>query len=536
MNESKPAHLEGKPLPQDVPLPWVGDIPARGLAQCPDRTAVIFADGGGRTMSYRELERMTRAFCAAMRARGLVDGARVAYLGRNNELYMPMLFGALRAGCVIVTLNWRLTAPEIAYQLQDSGAAFLIADADLMPVTMKACEGLTMQPEILPTDDPAASRDLRRLMAGDAPASECPHELDQVVVQMYTSGTTGKPKGVQLTHGCLTYARHCEMIDGSYAGWQAGTTHLSAMPNFHIAGTSWMLIGLTRLSTMVLTADPSPANLLPLIEKYNPGCSFIVPTVIRALVDAIRAGGRPAPRMKQIAYGASAIGESLLREAMETFGCEFGQAFGMTEVTGTCTYLPNADHDLSRPQVLKSVGRPLAGMAVQIRDGEGRLLNVGEAGEIWVRTPTAMLGYWNLPKATQEALVDGWYRTGDGGRIDADGFLYLTDRIKDMIISGGENVYPVEIEERLRLHPAVLEAAVIGLPDPHWGEAVHAMVELRPGQQVEADTLRAFAREGLAGFKCPRSIRFTTALPRTASGKVQRAQVRSAWRESIAAG
>ena len=531
--ETRPARLEGKPLPQDAALPWVGDIPARGLARCPDRTAIIFADMP-RQMSYRELERMTRAFCASMRARGLVDGQRVAYLGRNNDLYLPMLFGAIRAGCVIVTLNWRLTAPEIAYQLQDSGATLLIADADLMAVTKKACESLPTPPQIIPTADTSAPVDLRQLMAGEAPDSEVPHRVDQVVVQMYTSGTTGKPKGVQLTHGCLTYARHCEMEDGSYAGWKEGTVHLSAMPNFHIAGTSWMIIGLIRLSTMVLTADPTPANLLEVIEQYRPGRSFIVPTVIRALVDAIRASGRPAPKMEQIAYGASAIGESLLREAMETFGCEFGQAFGMTEVTGTCTYLPNEDHDLSRPQVLKSVGRPLAGMAVEIRDADTRVVNVGEPGEIWVRTPTAMLGYWNLPKATAEALVDGWYRTGDGGRIDDDGFLYLTDRIKDMIISGGENVYPVEIEERLRLHPAVLEAAVIGLPDPHWGEAVHAMVELRPGQDVDAETLRAFAREGLAGFKCPRGIRFTTALPRTASGKVQRAQVRSAWKESLA--
>ena len=533
MTGSTHARLEGRPLPEDAQLPWVGDIPGRGLAQCPDRAAIIFADAA-RQMTYRELERMTRAFCASMRARGMVDGARVAYLGRNSDLYLPMLFGAIRARCVIVTLNWRLTAPEVAYQLQDSGATLLIADADLMPVTMKACATLATPPEVIPTQDAAAPVDLVRLMAGEAAPVECPHERDQVVVQMYTSGTTGKPKGVQLTHGCLSYARHCEMVDGSYAGWEEGSTHLSAMPNFHIAGTSWMLIGLVRLSTMVLTADPSPSNMLAVMEKYRPGRSFIVPTVIRALVDAIKASGRPAPRLQQIAYGASAIGESLLREAMETFGCRFVQLFGMTEVTGTCTCLHDEDHDLSRPQLLKSVGRPLPGMAIEIRDAQARVLNVGEPGEIWVRTPTAMLGYWNLPKATAEALVDGWYRTGDGGRIDEDGYLHLTDRIKDMIISGGENVYPVEIEERLRQHPAVLEAAVIGLPDPQWGEAVHAMVELRPGQSVDAEALRAFAREGLAGFKCPRSLRFTPCLPRTASGKVQRAQVRTQWRESMA--
>jgi acyl-CoA synthetase (AMP-forming)/AMP-acid ligase II len=523
------ARIEGRPLPEGVELPWVGDIPAQGLKHCPDRTAIHFADAG-RTMTYADLARMTAAFDSAMRAKKLVDGVRVAYLGRNNELYMPMLLGAIRAGCVIVPLNWRLTAPEIAYQLQDSGAPLLIVDADLMGVAQKACAELATPPALLATDDASAPSDLRRLLAGSGETRAAPHVLDQVVVQMYTSGTTGKPKGVQLTHGCLTYARHCERVDGSYTGWDPGTTHLSAMPNFHIAGTSWLTIGLVRQSTMVLTADPSPANILKLIEQFKPERNFFVPTVIRALVDAVHASGRPAPRMKQIVYGASAIGESLLKDAMETFGCEFGQAFGMTEVTGTCTYLPAADHDLSRPQILKSVGRPLAGMAIEIRDANARPVGIGEPGEIWVRTPTAMLGYWNLPKATQEALVDGWYRTGDGGRIDPDGFLYLTDRIKDMIISGGENVYPVEVEERLRRHPAVLEAAVIGLPDPKWGETVHAMVELRPGQDVEPDALVAFAREGLAGFKCPRSVRFTPSLPRTASGKVQRAQVRTAWR------
>ena len=225
-------------------------------------------------------------------------------------------------------------------------------------------------------------------------------------------------------------------------------------------------------------------------------------------------------------YGAMTIGAGLLRETMELLGCSFGQFFGMTEITGAATFLPPRDHDPARPHLLASVGKAYPGMSIEIRAPDRRVCNAGEHGEIWIRSPTCMLGYWRLPEATQQAVVDGWYATGDGGYLDAEGYLYLTDRIKDMIVSGGENVYPAEVEEMLRTHPAVLEAACVGAPHPVWGESVTAIVELRPGRSATETELRDFSRAHIAGFKCPKQFLFLPTLPRTASGKVKRAELR----------
>jgi acyl-CoA synthetase (AMP-forming)/AMP-acid ligase II len=222
------------------------------------------------------------------------------------------------------------------------------------------------------------------------------------------------------------------------------------------------------------------------------------------------------------------IGEALLRETMDVLRCSFGQVFGMTEISGAATFLEPQDHDLARPHLLRSVGRPYPGMEIEIRGPDRRVLACEEHGEIWIRSPTRMLGYWRLPEVTAQALVDGWYATGDGGHLDAEGYLYLTDRIKDMIVSGGENVYPAEVEEMLRSHPAVLDAACVGMAHAVWGECVVAIIESRPGIPATEESLREFARARIAHYKCPKRYVFTGALPRTASGKVRRAELRAA--------
>lgn len=523
------AQVQGIPLGSLSSMPWVGDIPLRGAAQHPERAALIFAERG-KTLTYAALKQHSNAFAAELQSRGVRDGERIAYLGRNSDLFFPVLFGCIGTGVVLVTLNWRQSADEIAYQLADSGATLLLVDADMEETARQASAGLAEQSAILIIDgEQGQDHHLRALLERNTDAPEIPsrHEPQQTVLQVYTSGTTGQPKGVLISHESLSIARYAELISPDWADWTADGVTLSAMPNFHVGGLSWVIIGLIRLSTVVITADPMPGNMLALIREYSVERSFIVPTVIRAILDELQSSQTPAPRIKGIYYGAMPMSEAMLREAMSLFSCKFGQFFGMTELTGTATYLPPSEHDLERPELLRSVGRPIAGMSIEIRSPDRQVLNVGEPGEIWIKAPTLMQGYWQLPDKTAEVVVDGWYATGDGGYLTEDGFLFLTDRVKDMIVSGGENIYPIEVENALLQHPSVMAAAVVGVPDERWGESVTAVIELRPGCEATAEELRSFVRSRIAAYKCPRLITFSAALPRTASGKIQRGRLRS---------
>jgi acyl-CoA synthetase (AMP-forming)/AMP-acid ligase II len=524
MSQNELARVDGPPLARLEQMVWTAEIPRRGAQRCPDRCAILFADRGER-ISYAELDRRSDAFAAALTERGVQAGDRIAYLGRNNDLYFPVLFGAMRAGVVLVPLNWRLAPPEIAYQLQDSQSRLLICDAELQSLAQPALATLATPPGLIETDGVEGS--LRSLLLRPAPQAPIPNAPEQTVLMLYTSGTTGHPKGVMISHYAVSAARHSDQQLRGLEFLEEGCTILSAMPNFHIGGMSWMLMGLARLETVVLTADPTPANLLRLFREHGAEHSFVVPTVIRAMLDELKVRGEKPPKLRSLHYGAMPIGESLLNETMETFGCAFVQYFGMTENTGSGTCLAPHDHDLSRPHLLKSVGLPYPGMSVEIRGPDRRVLRRGEHGEIWIKSPTALTGYWNLPEKTREALVDGWYASGDGGYLDAEGYLYLTDRIKDMIVSGGENIYPVEVEEAMRQHPAVMDVAIVGVPDERWGERVAAVVELRPGKSATEEELRGFARERIAGYKCPRQFHFVPSLPRTASGKVKRGELRA---------
>jgi acyl-CoA synthetase (AMP-forming)/AMP-acid ligase II len=531
MTTSK-AHVDGPPLTRLDELLWIGGIARSGAERFPDRNAIIFPDRGI-SVTYQDLDRQSDTFANLLKVHDLRPGDRVAYLGRNSDLFLPVLFGAIRSGVVLVPINWRLAAPEVAYQLEDSETRLLLCDPDLMPIARAALERLKARPVILATESAEGiGENLRARLQQRAQPAPLPEVEDQVVLHLYTSGTTGHPKGVLISHHALSIARHCELTSSDFALLTPASVSLSAMPNFHVGGLSWVLMGLVRFGTVVLTANPSPSNMLALLNQYRVESSFIVPTVIRGIVDEIKVKQLPAPEITGIFYGAMTMAVGLLRETMELMGSSFGQFFGMTEITGAATFLGPQDHDLARPHLLKSVGKPYPGMSIEIRGADRRVLDWGEHGEIWIRSPTRMLGYWRLPEATQDVLVDGWYATGDGGYLDAEGYLYLTDRIKDMIVSGGENVYPAEVEEMLSAHPAVLAVACVGLPDPVWGESVTAVVELRPGHTVTAEELRDFARSRIASYKCPKQFHFAATLPRTASGKVKRAELRAGLRAS----
>jgi acyl-CoA synthetase (AMP-forming)/AMP-acid ligase II len=516
---------EGPPLRDLEQMVWIGDIPAHWARERPDRPAVVLPDQNQVT-TYAQLEAYTHRFVEIMQARGLQVGERVAYLGRNSDLYFVALFGAIAGGFVLLPLNWRCAAPELAFMLTDADARLCIVDAEFEPVLRDAMGSATTLTTLglLRTEGHASLREA--LVTPPSQRFTVRHDPDQVCVQLYTSGTTGRSKGVLSTHGGFSYARHAELVSKDWANWTDEDVIVSPLPNFHNGGMSWMLIGLVRGLKCVLIADASIAHILDVMDEHAVTRTFIVPTVIRAALDLLKASGRRPPKLRTITYGAAVMSEPLLREAIAVLGCEFGQYYGMTEATGTVTYLSAADHDLNRPHLLKSVGKPQCGMAIEVRNPDGAVLAVNQAGEIWVRTPTLMPGYANLPEATAAAIVDGWYRTGDGGYLDGEGYLYLTDRIRDMIISGGENIYPAEVEAALKRHPAVLDSAVVGMPDELWGERVVAFVQKRDGATVQPEELIEFMRTNMAKYKCPKIVCFLDALPRTPLGKVQRSVVR----------
>jgi acyl-CoA synthetase (AMP-forming)/AMP-acid ligase II len=518
--------IEGQALTNLESVLRVGDYVRRGAQTCPDKLAIVVPELRVE-LSYLELDRRIGRAVALLGEWGMRDGDRIAYLGKNSDNFYVLFFAAIRAGFVIVPINWRSVAREIETFLSDSQSKLLFSDEEFVSAAREAMAQMPAPPRLILTESAADGGSLRQKLIEIGPtvtgyiASE-----DAPCLQLYTSGTTGQPKGALSTARALSLMRHSEAISTDFPQWP-GETIVSAMPSFHIAGITWMIMGLGHMGTCVLTPNATAPNLVKLIRQYGATRTFVVPTVIRSIVEEVKSSGASLPTLQMIFYGAAPIGKTLLSDAMNTLGCGFLQFYGMTEVTGSATFLAPRYHDLNRPELMNSVGLPFAGVTVDIRDSDGRPLPAMSPGEIWIRTPTMMSGYANRAEANNEAIIDGWYRTGDGGYLDAQGFLYLTDRIKDMIVSGGENVYPIEVEEALRKFPGVLDLAVIGLPDERWGEAVVAVVERRAGETVDAKALIEFARRQLAAFKCPKRVVFIPALPRTASGKLQRSKVRA---------
>lgn len=524
------AIVSGPALPSLDGMVWIGDYARKGALENPDRVALIVPELGV-TLSYRELDRRVGRAAALLHAQGLQRGNRLAYYGRNNEQFYIVLFAAIRCGFVVVPLNWRCVEPEIAFFVQDSRTRLLICDEAFLATAQAACTNIDPKPAIILTEGEGGLRG-RLSAATDTVENAVAWDDQAICLHLYTSGTTGRPKGVLSTHRALSIARFQEYSWTDFPNWREGTI-VSAMPNFHIGGMSWILMGLLRQSTCVLTADASASNITRLLMEHHAERTFVVPTVVRAIVDEVRSAHLSMPWLETIFYGAAPMSPSLLADAIETLGCSFGQYFGMTEITGTATFLAPKDHDLTNPRLLRSVGRPYPGIDVEIRDARGQPVARGIRGEIWIRSPTVMQGYWQRPEATAEVLHDGWYRSGDGGYHNDDGYLFLTDRIKDVIVSGGENVYPAEVEEALRRFPEVYEVAVVGMPHERWGEAVAAVVECRPGTQLDVARLIDFARTQIAPYKCPKRVLVVPALPRTASGKIQRGAARQLLLESI---
>jgi long-chain acyl-CoA synthetase len=516
----------------------LADVPRVHARRRPGAVALWFE---GRSTTFGEWRERVMRVANALVAEGLRPGARIAVLDRNTDGYFELLFGATVAGAVTVTLNWRLAPPELTYILNDSGAEILFVGEKYFGVVDEIRKSLTSLRRIVALcgtyGDSQSYADWRDRRPADDPRIAI--EPDWPVVQMYTSGTTGHPKGVQLSHASFfahdryrAEHRDEDRADLAWNLWGPEDVSLVTMPNFHASGTAWGIVGLYNGAKNVVLEQFDPGAVLQAIGSHRVTKLVLVPAAIQQLLRHPRCAETDFSTIEYLLYGASPIPLDLLNEAVKTFRCGFVQLYGLTETCGAVTYLPAEDHEPGGNRRMRSAGKPLPGVEIAIRDERGRVRAAGEVGEICIRTRSRMIGYWNRPDDTAKTIdADGWVLSGDAGYLDDDGYLYIHDRVKDMIVSGGENVYPAEVENAIFGHPDVADVAVIGVPDDKWGEAVKAIVVAKAGASADPNDILAFARRRIAGYKMPKSIDFVAELPRNASGKVLKRDLREAyWR------
>ena len=492
------------------------DILRNRVVQSPAAPCLSFE---GDRLTFRELQDRSSCVANALLQRGVRRGDRVAVIARNAPAHFELFFGCAKAAAIMLPINWRLSPPEIAAILADASPTLVLVSEELRA----SLSGMSSGAEVIDLDsaypawrDAASSVDPDpAVLPGDA------------VLMLYTSGTTGVPKGAMLSHENLSYV---ERMAREMWGFDAASVNLVAMPLFHIGGIGYGMMALSQGGHTVLLQQPAPAAVIDAIRAHSVTHAFFVPAVIQMLVDAPGVDEMSLTSLQRIMYGASPISETLLKRAIAVFGCAFNHAYGMTETAGTVITLAPHDHDPGGPHAhrLRSCGLPVPWAELALIDpATGNPVPTGEVGEIRIRSRVNMLGYWRKAAETAATITDdGWLCTGDAAYRDADGYVYIHDRYKDMIVSGGENIYPTEIENILSNHAAVAEVAVIGVPHPRWGETPKAFVVARPGTQSSEGELIAFTRSRLAHYKCPTSIAFVASLPRNASGKILKREMR----------
>jgi long-chain acyl-CoA synthetase len=482
----------------------------------------------GRETTYSLFDTYTNRVAYALKNAGARRGSRVGYLAKNTDQFFEIMIGGAKVGSVLLPIGWRLAATEIAYLLENGEVSILFVGKEFGELARQAIEIAGRQIEIIELDSGSPDGYAAWRDRNDDTDPEIDIEASDTALQLYTSGTTGRPKGVMLTHSNLLqmWIRTGQSGIGCF-DWADDDVCLVAMPLSHIGGAGWGIVGLLNGATLVVLQEFEPRAALSSIEADRVTKLFMVPAALNFMIQMPNAQDINFSRLKTIFYGASPIPIDLLQQCMEVFGCAFCQQYGMTEASGTVVYLPPEDHDPNGNRRMKSAGRPMPGIEIRIIDSEGNSLPPETVGEIATRSSSNMLGYWKNEAATSETIDEkGWLRTGDAGYLDEDGYLYIHDRVKDMIISGAENIYPAEVEGAIFGHPAVADIAVIGVPDAKWGEAVKAVIVLKPGIDVDELSILEFARQKIAGFKVPKSIDFVEALPRNASGKVLKRTLR----------
>ena len=490
-------------------MPTFIDPLLRAMQVGADRTATVFGD---RQRSYRELWSRCRRIASALRAKGVEPGDRVAILAANSDQYIEAYVAIPAAGFVIVPLNTRHAEPELRYALEDAGARLLLTDRDPGTLGDLVDTVVGMPDEFDEMVEESEEADLGQDITEDSLAG-----------LFYTGGTTGASKGVMLTHRNLVANTFHFM---TAVPPDEDNVSLIMAPLFHAAGSNGVLAGIWSASVQVPLEVFDPAVALDLIEEHRVTHTLGVPAMIAAISELQHTEPRDVSALRMVAHGGSPIASEVVRRAYAAFPtAEFLHVYGATETSPLVTSLRNEQNHLNDERAC-SCGQAIVGVQVAIVDDEDNTLPTGEVGEVVVRGPNVMRGYWNKPEQTAAALRNGWYHTGDLGRLDVAGYLYLVDRAKDMIVSGGENVYCSEVEEALYKHPAVLEAAVFGIPDDKWGEAVHAVIV--PREAVSSAELIEFCRKRIAGYKLPKDITFSESeLPKSGPGKILKRQLRA---------
>ena len=506
-----------------VAMPHLADIPRVQASRIPDLPALWFE---GETTTFGQLEERANQIANGLVSAGLKPGDRVAYLGKNMAVYYEMLFGCAKARATMTGINNRLAPPEMKFILSDCEAKVLFVAAEFYEAAKQIVGECPELKHIIAIDgahdDWPDFTSWRDRQEKDAPGIVTRGDDD--VIQLYTSGTTGLPKGVMLTNdNYRSVFEEAAKLD--WSAYEQGETVMNAMPLFHVAGCNIGVLATAQGAKTVVLRDIDPKVILDLVEEHKVNHTFWVPAVILMLSQYPGVDERDFSHLKTISYGASPIAEDLLRRAVDLFGAKFTQLYGLTETVGLGTYLPPEAHDPAWGK-LRSCGVPYPSSIVRVVDGNDKPVPTGEVGEIVIRGGFVMKGYWHREEATNEALEGGFFHTGDAGYFDEDGFLFIHDRIKDMIVSGGENVYPAEVENAVFGHPDVADVAVIGVPSEKWGEEVKAIIVRKEGAQSSAEEIIAWTKEKIAGYKCPKSIDFVDALPRNPSGKILRKDLR----------
>lgn len=502
-----------------------GDVARAAALALPGKAAFVTPQ---KTVTFFDVNSRMNRLVATLCARGLRRGDRVAILSRNRPEFVEA-YGVSKGGLVALPLNWRLTPEELLFPLTDSEPKAIIAD----PASIKRIEALRPSLSFIEhfisfEQAPAGWESYEALIAGSHPSEPSADvKPADLACLMYTSGTTGRPKGVELTHHGLV--RNAQVAATDLLGLAHDDIGLAVMPFFHVGGMWYHLFAAyIRGCTSIVQPEFSPAAVFSAIEQHKITFAHLVPTMISALVNDPGLANANLSSLRLMYYAGSSITEEALRSAIKAFPrCAFVQSYGSTEV-GVVSALGDDDHrdalaDRARSVRLMSSGRPL--------QCEVKVADAGKdgIGEICVRSERTMSRYWRNADATMQAFDSGWLRTGDLGTVDADGYVTISDRKNDMIVTGGENVYPREVEDALANDPDVLDVAVFGLPDPYWVEKVAAAVVLRPGAEVSADALLRRVRTRLAGYKCPKEIRFCESLPKNGAGKVLRRELRRAY-------